>query len=317
MISPIIPIIIMIPLCIILITLVIIKNKKVDSLICRIIIIVLLFIINLRIMIPSSTNVAIIATNLDVLFVIDNTISMIAEDYANNAPRLSAVKEDCKYIVNKLVGARFSVISFNNTSQIITPYTKDSNLTSEAINSIQIMDDFYAKGSSLNIPLNDMISSVKSSSSKPDRYCIIFFISDGEITNEDKLKSFTELNKYVHNGAILGYGTTKGGYMKITDKYTNETSYLEDKSNYPYTKALSKLDETNLKKIAQDIKIDYIHMNDQSIIDNKLKEITKKINNENADNKIIYSYTDIYYIFAIPLCLLLIYELICYKRRLM
>ena len=40
-----------------------------------------------------------IADNLDILFVIDTTISMIAEDYDNNETRLSAVKKDCEYII--------------------------------------------------------------------------------------------------------------------------------------------------------------------------------------------------------------------------
>jgi len=150
----------------------------------------------------------------------------------------------------------------------------------------------------------------------PDRKRIIFFISDGEITNDDTLKSFSKVEEYIDNGAVLGYGTAQGGNMKVKESYTDEMSYLEDKSEWPYVKAISKIDESNLKKIAEDMGINYIHMDKQSNINNKLKEIKQKLL-KNADSETKDSYTDIYYIFTIPLCGLLIYEFINYKRRLL
>ena len=45
-----------------------------------------MFIINLRIMVPTNQSDSLI-NNLDILFVIDNTISMNAEDYENNNTR--------------------------------------------------------------------------------------------------------------------------------------------------------------------------------------------------------------------------------------
>lgn len=309
--NPIMPIWLMILICIIFI---IIRSKNKHNFIKQIIIVILLFLINLRIMIPSS-NVQIVTNNLDVLFVIDNTISILAEDYKGNTQRLTAIKKDCNYIIDQLNGARFSVITFSNASRIITPYIKDANLTIEAINTIQVMEELYSQGSSLNVVIEDTIHSLEASAKKPDRNRIIFFISDGEITNDDILKSFSGAKKYVDNGAVLGYGTSKGGYMRVTNNYTNETNYIEDKATWPYVKALSKIDENNLKKISQDMGIDYINMEKQSNLDYKLKEIKQKL--QNTGNETKDSYTDIYYIFALPLCLILIYEFINYKRRIL
>ena len=43
-------------------------------------------------------------------------------------------------------------------------------------------------------------------------------ISDGEITGENKkMESFKDCSKYIDNGAVLGFGTSKGGKMQITD----------------------------------------------------------------------------------------------------
>ena len=306
--NPIVPIWIMGLVCIIFM---VIKSKDRYSLIRKIIIMALLFIINLRMMIPSD-DVEVLTNDLDVLFVIDNTISMTAEDYDGGLERLIGVKENCEYIIDELSGANFSVITFNNTSRIVTPYTKDINLTMEAINTIQVMDEFYARGSSLNIVIEDMLYSLEVSTKKPERTTIVFFISDGEITNEDTLQSFSDAKKHVDNGAVLGYGTKKGGRMASTVSW--EGPYMLDKTEYPFVEALSKIDENNLKQIAKDMGIDYIHMEKKSDIDYKIKQIKQQMR-RNMDDEGKSAYIDIYYIFVFPLCLLLIYEFINHKRR--
>lgn len=314
--SPIIPIWIMIIVCVILI-IVILKNKS--NLIRRLVIIALLFIINLRIMIPSSKGEG-FTNNIDVLFVIDNTISMIAEDYNKNKPRFDGVKEDCKYIIDELAGAKFSVITFNDTSQILIPYTRDVNMVVDTIEMIKVTDSYYARGSDINIALDDMSKILKSS--KEGRTSIVFFISDGEITNDKKLKSFSNVKKYIDNGAVLGYGTQDGGYMKNKSIYYDEEfdkEYIEDKTDmsvYPYPKAVSKIDEDNLKQISNDMKIDYINMSKQSNIKSKIKEIKKEIFNAKDIEDLNNGSIDIYFIFSFVLLLLLIFEFINYKKKL-
>lgn len=145
---------------------------------------------------------------------------------------------------------------------------------------------------------------------------VVFFISDGEITNGEELKSFSILQEYITDGAVLGYGTSTGGHMKVKPyPGSDKEEYLVAK-NYPTKEiALSKIDEKNLEKIATDLNIDYIHMENQSNIDKKIKEIKKYLASEtNSGTK--EGYVDIYYLFVIPLLVLLIYDYIYYKRRL-
>lgn len=312
--SPIIPIWIMGIISIILIIL--IKNKDKKTFIRRLLIIIFLFIINLRIMIPSQDG-KVLTSNLDIFFVIDNTISMVAEDYNGRKTRLEAVKNDCKYIIDELSGANYSIITFNNESKILTPLTKDADMTQGAINTISIMDSLYAKGSSMNVCLEDLKSSLERADKKDGRTSIVFFISDGEITNDEKLKSFSSIKKYISNGAVLGYGTEKGGKMKVTDTIDETETYLEDRSSddYPYPKAVSKIDEKNLRKLADDMGIDYINMSKQSNIESKIKQIKRDSNNTLDDTQKML-YNDIYFIFVIPLVLLLAYEFIYYKKSL-
>ena len=146
----IIPIWLMLIFCIIASLFVWKTNHSKNNLIRKEIIILLVFVMNLRIMV-EDTNSQKATNNLDVLFVIDSTISMIAEDYQGNSTRLQGIKETTKYIVEKLGGARFSVMTFNNRVNLLTPYTRDLNITKEALETINVANMIYAKGSTLNI----------------------------------------------------------------------------------------------------------------------------------------------------------------------
>lgn len=311
--DPIIPIWLMLILCV-LFVLLILRSKNKYSFIRKTIVIVLLFMINLRIMIPLEGQVDLITNNLNVLLVIDTTISMVAEDYKGNTPRITAVKQDCQHIINTFKGSNFSIITFDNRAERVTPFTRDIRYTLEKIENLKIMDEAYSQGSSLNIAISETILSLESSSQKTDTANIIFFISDGEITNKSTLRSFAESKDLIENGAVLGYGTHQGGYMKVTDKLTEKTEYIQDTTQFPYKNALSKIDENNLKNVAQDMGIDYINMDKQSNLDYKITEIKQKIlNNTRSLTKLVME--DIYYIFVIPLVLLLLYEMISLKRR--
>ena len=121
---------------------------------------------------------------------------------------------------------------------------------------MQPVNELYANGTTLNIPLEDIKSMLEVSKNKENRKRIVFFISDGEITKENEvLKSFNVLQKSIDNGAILGYGTKSGGKMKVTNEYTEEENYVQDITKDRYTEAVSTINENNLKSLAKDMKV--------------------------------------------------------------
>lgn len=140
------------------------------------------------------------------------------------------------------------------------------------------------------------------------------------MVNSEELKSYNGLSKFVDGGAVLGYGTEKGGPMLPVDYYEEESEatylYYYDE-DFDQKLAMSKIDEGNLKKMASDFGIDYVHMTSQSEINGVIKDLQAQINNlevtEDMDSK--EGYGDTYYWFVIPLVLLLIWDLICYKRK--
>lgn len=312
-IHPIIPIWLMLIICILFLVL---KRKGTFAYIRQIIIVLLLFVINLRIMIKDGSSQT-VAGGVDILFVVDNTISMLAEDYNGDERRIDAVKADCKYIMEQFPGASYSVISFGNSVQTMIPYTVDMDIALQAIESLNGQTENYAKGTTFH---NVMEKMEKSLNNERETYQVVFFITDGEITGDGELGSFSGLEKYINHGAVLGYGTTEGGRMKVISYVGTEDApeylyYYDD--NYDKKIGISRIDEENLKRIASDMKIDYVHMTQQKQIYNLIDQIQAKVESSDYISEIESTdgYTDIYYYFVIPLVILLIIDFVYYRRK--
>ena len=339
--NPIIPIWLMTIICIILVLLISNKHKRKDKVkenskipiydkkikkynintIIKLISISLLFVINLRIMIPNGEK-SVINSDLNVIFVIDKSVSMKALDYDGNKERLEGVINDCCYIVDELSGCKFSIITFGDTAQKLIPFTTDSDMVQAELKAINVEDDFYANGTSINLVNSELEKTLKKENERHNGNSkfVMFFITDGEITKEgEKLESFSNIKQYISNGAVLGYGTTTGGKM-VSSAYEDSVDsdyrylYYYDES-YNRVTAISKIDENNLKQIATDIGIDYIQMNKTSNVNYKINDIKQQINESLSNEDKVKSYNDIYYLFAIPLGIILIIKFIVIKRK--
>ena len=260
----------------------------------------LFFVINLRIM-REQTGMDAEMKNTDVLFVTDTTISMWAQDYAGSKPRMDGVQTDLRYIMQELYGGSFALIRFDNRSQILAPFTQDADTVTDALETIKAPDRYYANGSSLNTPYEDMEKLLQSSAKKEDGKTYLFFISDGEITDDSALRSFSDLSGLIDGGAVLGYGTEAGGRMAESRYY----SYLRDPDTYEA--AVSHLDESNLRQIAADLGIPYIHMNSKGNVTAVCADIRAESTNISGKKDLV-TYEDTYYLYVIPLLLMLLWQ---------
>lgn len=253
-------------------------------------------------------------SNLNVLFVIDDTISMLAEDMEGGKTRLDKVKEDCCNIVDELEGAQFSVISFNNDAMLLAPFSSSVDHVKNSINSLYPLESYYAKGTSFDKPKQLMLSLINSIKSDEKQKVAVFYISDGEITGEDASScSYSEFNSLLDGGAVLGYGTEEGGKMRIKSRWDDSYEEIKDYSNYPSYEAISRINESNLNSIAEDMGISYVNMSFGENIDGEIRqlknsiELTEEISvDENVENKEVYITPPKYYgfLFMIPFVLL-------------
>ncbi len=294
---------------------VVLLNRR--HIINRLLIIALLVIISQRPMLKNQEE-ATYSLNIDVLFVIDNTVSMNAVD-AEGGTRLEAVKRDCKEIMNLLKGANFAVVSYSNVSLIKHPFTSDTGDIKDILDQMKVIDPVYANGSTLDMPHDSMKILLSSSSKKEKHYRVVFFMGDGELigkeVKETNLSNYNDLKEMINDGAVLGYGTTAGGKVKITEssalnKVTDSSGFLLDGTSGGLS--ISKLNETNLKQLATALSIDYSHMPDESFLEKKVEEI-KKGSEEDEDGKENLD-KDIYYYFSGGLIVLLLLELFHYRR---
>ena len=317
-INPILPIWLMSILCVGMLAL---KRKGVWSYIRQILIVLLVFTMNLRIMVYSH-DVPRKELNVDVLFVIDDSMSMLAEDFDGDGRRIDAVKEDCEYIMDKMEGCRFSVISFGNYAYVLAPYTSDTNVVMSAINSLEGQTQYYAQGTSLNLPFSQILSTLKRDQEQDsERAQVIFFFSDGEITSKDeKLGSYKEAADYLATGAVLGYGTEEGGKMLVRSYEGDygEPFYMKTRDENGRTvDAISVIDEKNLKSIAKDMDVEYYHVEKPTTIRDIVTDINDTIEEFTVEGESgTEGYAETYYWFAIPLVVLLVYDLVYCKRRL-
>lgn len=318
---PVLPIPVMIAICVVLVLL---KRKGFVSFIRQLIIVALLFAINLRISIPGDT-VTQVRSDVDVLLVIDNTISMVAEDYNGSERRIDGVRKDVEKIIDTFEGARFSLITLTDVANPLIPYTNQYELIIQAVNELNGQTKAYGQGTTLNIAYDAMKENLSNISdlnedAEENRAQLVFFISDGEITTGEDLKSFKKLAEYVDGGAVLGYGTEEGGTMKVRSYATfsdYETLYYYD-NNYNYKVARSYIDEKNLKDIAKDLGIDYSHMTKPKSINSVLDEIEEIVESGELTRIEVEGegYDETYWMFAIALAAFLFIDFVYYRWKL-
>ncbi len=319
-IHPIIPIWLMVVLCLGMIALIVIKQKKVVSIVRRIGIVLMLFMVNLQMVIPgNSPELKIHSSDAHVLFVIDDTLSMLARDYNfTEEDRLSAAKRDLEHLSDGLLGAKQALLSFHNTCNIMSPYTDNGSHITSVIRSVYPLQYTYARGTSMNIAKEMMLTMLKQTYKDDNKKTIVFFISDGEINNGDTLDSFAELKQYISGGAVLGYGSATGGKMVVKEFYDDDEFTITDDNGNP---ALSKIDEGNLRSLANDMGIQYINMNTGASLDSLIDQLVVANNitfDLDMSVEVEGEYTDdtpIYWIFVLVLVALVVWEYVMIRRR--
>ncbi|MCR4791426.1 MAG: VWA domain-containing protein [Lachnospiraceae bacterium] len=247
-------------------------------------------------------------SNLDVLFVLDTTLSMWAYD-GSFGTRMEDARNDIGEIMDALPGANFGLITFQNKSTVLAPFTQDKDAVMRYLNSINIPDKSYAQGSRMDVPYYDIENMLISSDRKEDRHTVIFFLSDGEDTDPDPSSySYEELGFMVDGGAVIGYGTTEGGEM--LDMYGFRVYY--DGTLEP---GISRIDEGNLKNVASGLGLEYLHCSDKEGLKPILEEILEDSGTVTEKNNDLIFLGDTYFKYVPYLTGLLVLELLIGIRQ--
>ena len=214
---------------------------------------------------------------VDVLFVVDTTGSMAAEDYDGDSPRLDGVRADIVELAARFPGAHFSLIRFDSQPRLEVPWTTDAGALEAAVSVLRQERAAFSAGSSLDLPLGLIDQQLPRSSGGAG---VVFYFSDGEeragdpgdpaITEQtppataadEAPASFADLAATIDGGAVFGYGTASGAPMAefvgaAEIVASSDTGYVRDFS--ADAPAISRLDEENLVAVAEELGLPYLH----------------------------------------------------------
>lgn len=196
-------------------------------------------------------------SELEVLLVVDETVSMSALDHAGVRSRLEGVRDDLTEITGALPNARFAVLTFGRTAQLELPFTSDPDAVDAAVEGMAREPLLAGRGSTMDKPLRLMRRVLtRAAEQHPERTRVVVFASDGENTAAGvRQRSFAGLADVVDAGAVFGYGTAKGGLMPTGGEppwtFVRDLSTGKD--------AVSRMDGANLERIADQLGLDYAH----------------------------------------------------------
>lgn len=189
---------------------------------------------------------------IDIVFAMDVSKSMLAEDVAPN--RLEKSKQIVSQIINQLGNDRIGIVAYAGSAFPVLPITTDYGVAKMFLQSMNT-DIISSQGTSLDeaISLSATYFDDKSKTSK-----LLILISDGEDHSEGAETSAEEANKLGMKIITIGIGTPKGSTIPLKRNGIVE-SFQRDNNNEV---VVTKLNEESLTAIAKATKGGYINGND-------------------------------------------------------
>lgn len=203
----------------------------------------------------------------DIFLVVDRSGSMSAEDFEQQRPRIEGVRRHLAQLAKRSSGARFSIVGFSSKAHIMLPLTDNTDALGSALEALDVEPTAASRGSSIAAGKPVLEKLLKRSKARDgrERRRFVVYVGDGEETTGESPRSFADLRKLVDGGLVLGYGTSGGGRMRqVSLLDSSETSFVTAADGAP---VVSKIDESNLKKIAGDLGVSYHHMSPDSDVD--------------------------------------------------
>lgn len=240
---------------------------------------------------------------LDVLFVVDTTASMNAEDW-NGGPRLDGVKQDVTDLAASHAGARFSLISFDSSAVQRLPFTTDATALQSIVDTLRPEVTMYSGGSSITVAdglVNQVLKDAQEQG--PDRARVVYYLGDGEQTSSDPPEDFSSGAEETNGGAVFGYGTAEGGPMleTLAGFSTQTPEYITTTTGET---AVSKIDEANLSAVADQLGVPYQLRSPDTPAEPADVEVSAT-SDADADAETSF---DLYWIFAIAAFVLMLRE---------
>ena len=202
---------------------------------------------------------------IDIVFAIDVSKSMLAEDVAPN--RLDKSKQIVSQIINQLGSDRIGIVAYAGSAFPVLPITTDYSVAKMFLQSMNT-DMVSSVGTSFNEAIK--LSSTYFDDKKTSK--LLIMISDGEDHNEGADEAAEEANKLGIKIITIGVGTEKGGTIPLK-RYGIIEGFKKDNNNEV---VITKLVPESLTAIAKATKGGYVNGNNTKEV---LEYVKNALNN--------------------------------------
>ncbi|KVV13280.1 VWA domain-containing protein [Flavobacterium sp. TAB 87] len=204
---------------------------------------------------------------IDIVFAMDVSKSMLAEDVAPN--RLEKSKQIISQIINQLGSDRIGIVAYAGSAFPLLPITSDYSVAKMFLQTMS-PDIVSSQGTSLDeaIKLSTNYFDEKSKTSK-----LLILISDGEDHSDGAEVAAEEAKKIGMKIITIGIGTEKGATIPLKVNGVVQ-SFQRDNNNEI---VITKMSEDGLKAIAKATNGGYVNGNNTKVVIDYIKSALDNI----------------------------------------
>ncbi len=245
--------------------------------------------------------------DVNVFLVVDTSQSIAAEDWGQGEARIQGIRDDVRDVAYAFAGANISVITFDSEPELRVPLTDDGSAVIELVNALRPEIGFFSQGSSISAARDMLQQEIeRADASHPGAPTLVFYMGDGEQTAEAPPESFDAVAPLVDTGFVLGYGTEQGGRMQVSSfEQSEQPEYVQDPAG---GEAVSRIDEGALQDIASQMGVSYLHRTADVDLAPSLDAMTSQQGQVDL-SQYEEARLDLYWVLAVPLFALLMWEL--------
>ncbi len=239
---------------------------------------------------------------IDVVIALDVSKSMLATDLSPN--RLERAKQMILKLMDQMPNDRIALVLFAGKAYMQMPLTIDHGAAAIFVSSAT-PDAIPAQGTVFSEALQ---MSARAFNTKEGRFKSVILISDGEDHDEDALKMAESISQQGIMVCTVGIGSPEGS--QIPDNTTNDF-----KRDAMGNIVISKLNEDELKQIAEKTNGIYVHFESSDQTINELMRQLSQVERKTFTDVSLLNYTTYYMWFAGLMFLLLILEFVLPERK--
>lgn len=241
---------------------------------------------------------------IDIVFAIDVSKSMLAEDVAPN--RLEKSKQVVSQIINKLGNDRIGIIGYAGSAYPVLPITSDYSVAKMFLQNMNT-DIVSSQGTAIS----DAIELSASFFDDPQTSKLLILVSDGEDHGEGAEEAAEKAREKGMKIITVGIGTEKGGPIPLKKNGITESFKRDNNGEVVVTK----LYPDGLKRIAERTKGGYVYGGSTREVSEYVNNALQNIEKTEFESKQIADYESQYQWFLGAAFILLLLEIFLLERK--